>query len=198
MTDEKIVKEKIKKRKKVKSRFRLPLIAGVPNEVSNENEFYLNAKTYWNGVKPDLAGVMGGLPQLSALDIQESKPFLKKLIQKYEMETGRVCDIGAGIGRVSKKLFLPVFDQVYNAPVLLHIFLSYIPELHSPVTFTHFIWSVIFPSYIRNIKFPSSICNVTFTITLTQLYSERNIFQRHFRASFQNRPNYNYILILTQ
>ena len=97
----------------------MPLIAGVPNEVSNENEFYLNAKTYWNGVEPDLSGMMGGLPQLSPLDIQESKPFLKKLIQKYEMETGRVCDIGAGIGRVSKQLFLPVFDQVQSALVLL-------------------------------------------------------------------------------
>ena len=89
------------------------VIEGVP-EVINEKAFYSNAVTYWNSVKPDTNGMLGGLPQLAPLDIQESKPFLKKLVQKYEMKTGRAVDLGAGIGRVTGSLLLPIFNQVFT------------------------------------------------------------------------------------
>jgi len=46
------------------------------------------------------------------LDLQESKPFLKKLAMKHGMKTERACDFGAGIGRVADKLLLPVFKEV--------------------------------------------------------------------------------------
>ena len=63
--------------------------------------------------------MLGGLPQLAPLDIQESKPFLIKLVQKYEMKTGRAVDLGAGIGRVTGTLLLPIFNQVFTK----HIFI---------------------------------------------------------------------------
>jgi len=98
-------------------RRQMSIVAGA-KEVKNETDFYSNAKDYWNGVCPNLDGMMGGLPQLSPLDLKESKPFLEKIIQKYQIETGKVCDIGAGIGRVTQHLFLPVFKQVFGAKPL--------------------------------------------------------------------------------
>ena len=95
-------------------RYRVPkmtLIEGA-NGVANKDEFYGKAKSYWTGVKPDLDGMMGGLSQLSPLDVAESRPFLNKLISKHEMETESVVDLGAGIGRVTQKLFLPLFKEV--------------------------------------------------------------------------------------
>ena len=80
--------------------------------MTNEKQFYSNAVSYWSRVKPDTNGMLGGLPQLAPLDIQESRPFLNKLLRKYEMGTKRAVDIGAGIGRVTGDLLLPIFEEV--------------------------------------------------------------------------------------
>lgn len=61
---------------------------------------------YWSKVSADNAGVLGGYPQVSRVDLQGNTTFLAKLRRKstkYSPNTPieRVVDCGAGIGRVT-------------------------------------------------------------------------------------------------
>lgn len=80
----------------------------VPNE---NNEFYNKAQKYWSEVPPTVNGMLGGMGYISSVDIQASKNFLRKLKAKG-MENKYALDCGAGIGRVSKYLLMPMFDKV--------------------------------------------------------------------------------------
>ena len=48
--------------------------------------------------------MLGGLSELHKPDICDSEVFLKKLIEKHNMGTDNVAEIGSGIGRVSLEL----------------------------------------------------------------------------------------------
>jgi protein N-terminal methyltransferase len=61
---------------------------------------------YWSNVSTDNAGVLGGYPQVSRVDLQGNTTFLAKLRRKSSKyppgpRIPRVVDCGAGIGRVT-------------------------------------------------------------------------------------------------
>jgi len=80
----------------------------------NEATFYSNAEDYWREVPPTVDGMLGGYGSISNIDINGSKAFLQKFLGEGEGKTGSGCalDCGAGIGRITKRLLLPLFKTV--------------------------------------------------------------------------------------
>ncbi|CAN9504749.1 unnamed protein product [Ophioblennius macclurei] len=80
----------------------------------NEESFYSNAEGYWKDVPPTVDGMLGGYGSISSIDINGSKAFLQKFLGEGEGKTGSGCalDCGAGIGRITKRLLLPLFQTV--------------------------------------------------------------------------------------
>lgn len=91
----------------------MSLIAGC-SEVKSEGEFYECADKYWKTIPATVNGMLGGYSRISATDSNGSLMFLKGFIQDpaKPVKTKRALDCGAGIGRVSKNLLLPIFDCV--------------------------------------------------------------------------------------
>ncbi|KAF2786178.1 hypothetical protein K505DRAFT_318845 [Melanomma pulvis-pyrius CBS 109.77] len=74
---------------------------------------------YWNSISSDVNGMLGGFPQTSRIDLVGSAAFLAKLRRgkagkpKDKLpKLARVADCGAGIGRITKELLLPVASVV--------------------------------------------------------------------------------------
>ncbi|KAL5499393.1 hypothetical protein EMCRGX_G010796 [Ephydatia muelleri] len=84
------------------------------DDVPDKEAFYHDAQSYWEKVPSTVEGVMGGFGRLSHQDIKCSKEFLLPFIQGpgATVKTSRALDCGAGIGRVSKLLLLPLFSEV--------------------------------------------------------------------------------------
>nr|XP_020456785.1 N-terminal Xaa-Pro-Lys N-methyltransferase 1 isoform X2 [Monopterus albus] len=80
----------------------------------DEVRFYSNAEDYWKEVPPTVDGMLGGYGSISSIDINGSKAFLRKFLGEGEGKTGTGCalDCGAGIGRITKHLLLPLFKTV--------------------------------------------------------------------------------------
>ncbi|KAJ2334794.1 hypothetical protein GGH92_008218, partial [Coemansia sp. RSA 2673] len=76
--------------------------------------WYEDADTYWRAVPSSIGGMLGGLDQVHTPDIRDSRAFLTKLQSNptLSLSTKYACDCGAGIGRVTKNLLLPLFDRV--------------------------------------------------------------------------------------
>lgn len=94
----------------------MSLIAGCP-EIDSEEVFYGKADEYWRSIPSTLDGMLGGYSRISGIDVQGSKIFLKKFLKgpknpKGKTNNRRALDCGAGIGRVSKLLLLPLFETV--------------------------------------------------------------------------------------
>ncbi|XP_049291714.1 N-terminal Xaa-Pro-Lys N-methyltransferase 1-A [Anopheles funestus] len=85
-----------------------------PDDLLADSEsYYNNAKNYWSNVSPTVDGMLGGFGSISLIDIRGSEQFLKHLYkQKPAPGRTRALDCGAGIGRISKNLLLPLFDHV--------------------------------------------------------------------------------------
>lgn len=79
-----------------------------------QTTFYSNAEGYWKDVAPTVDGMLGGYGSISNIDLNGSKAFLQKFLGEGEGKTGSVCalDCGAGIGRITKRLLLPLFSTV--------------------------------------------------------------------------------------
>ncbi|KAM4696914.1 N-terminal Xaa-Pro-Lys N-methyltransferase 1 [Rhinophrynus dorsalis] len=82
--------------------------------VEDETQFYCKAKKYWKNVPPTVDGMLGGYGHISSIDINGSKKFLQRFIRDGSSKTGTSCalDCGAGIGRITKRLLLPIFKTV--------------------------------------------------------------------------------------
>ncbi|XP_056395764.1 N-terminal Xaa-Pro-Lys N-methyltransferase 1 isoform X2 [Hyla sarda] len=82
--------------------------------VEDESQFYCKAKTYWKDVPPTVDGMLGGYGHISSIDINGSKKFLQRFLRDGPNKTGTSCalDCGAGIGRITKRLLLPIFKNV--------------------------------------------------------------------------------------
>ncbi|XP_028274478.1 N-terminal Xaa-Pro-Lys N-methyltransferase 1 isoform X2 [Parambassis ranga] len=99
----------------------------------DETTFYSNAKDYWKEIPPTVDGMLGGYGSISSIDINGSKAFLQKFLGEGEGKTGTGCalDCGAGIGRITKRLLLPLFktvDLVDVTPEFLDKAKSYLGE----------------------------------------------------------------------
>ncbi|XP_077162948.1 N-terminal Xaa-Pro-Lys N-methyltransferase 1 isoform X1 [Paroedura picta] len=82
--------------------------------VEDEPEFYSKAKKYWKDIPPTVDGMLGGYGHISSIDINSSRKFLLRFIRDGSVKTGvaRALDCGAGIGRITKRLLLPLFKTV--------------------------------------------------------------------------------------
>ncbi|CAD5119316.1 DgyrCDS7940 [Dimorphilus gyrociliatus] len=102
------------------------------------DDFYKDAVNYWSNIPDTIDGMLGGFARLSSSDVGQSMTFLKKIIQGPGAltEPEVALDCGAGIGRVSKRLLLPVFntvDLVEVNPKFLKTAETYLGELSSKV-----------------------------------------------------------------
>jgi len=77
-------------------------------------KFYDDAKEHWQSIPATVDGMLGGLSQISSTDIGGSRKFLSQFIKGPKAKTGthRALDCGAGIGRITKRLLLPLFETV--------------------------------------------------------------------------------------
>ncbi|KAM9102550.1 LOW QUALITY PROTEIN: N-terminal Xaa-Pro-Lys N-methyltransferase 1-like [Sarcophilus harrisii] len=82
--------------------------------VEDESQFYLKAEKYWKDVPPTVDGMLGGYSLISNIDINSSKKFLQRFLREGPNKTGTNCafNYGAGIGRITKRLLLPLFKVV--------------------------------------------------------------------------------------
>ncbi|KAG2469727.1 N-terminal Xaa-Pro-Lys N-methyltransferase 1 [Polypterus senegalus] len=82
--------------------------------VEDEAAFYSKAEMYWKEIPPTVDGMLGGYGDISNVDITGSKKFLQKFLGEGAGKTGTSCalDCGAGIGRITKRLLLPLFQMV--------------------------------------------------------------------------------------
>ncbi|MEE6505548.1 hypothetical protein FKM82_005556 [Ascaphus truei] len=82
--------------------------------VEDETQFYCKAKKYWKNVPATVDGMLGGYGHISSVDINGSKKFLQRFLRDGAHKTGTsyALDCGAGIGRITKRLLLPIFKTV--------------------------------------------------------------------------------------
>lgn len=82
--------------------------------MTEEAKFYDDAKKYWEHVSPTVDGMLGGYSHISSTDIGGSSKFLRPFIRGTNAKTGtrRALDCGSGIGRITKRLLLPLFQTV--------------------------------------------------------------------------------------
>ncbi|TMW67327.1 hypothetical protein Poli38472_012443 [Pythium oligandrum] len=78
--------------------------------------WYSSANDYWQDEEKcslDDNGVLGGFAHISPADVHDSKEFIYKLaLKRPQWKRDVVVDCGAGIGRVTKNLLLPLFQRV--------------------------------------------------------------------------------------
>ncbi|XP_061589218.1 N-terminal Xaa-Pro-Lys N-methyltransferase 1 [Cololabis saira] len=74
--------------------------------------FYANAEGYWKAVPPTVDGMLGGYGSISNVDINGSKALLQRFLGEGGTDNGCALDCGAGIGRITKRLLLPLFRTV--------------------------------------------------------------------------------------
>ena len=76
-----------------------------------------NDMGYWNSISPTVHGMLGGLPQISRIDLRGSANFLTKLRRQHATDSSlemfaRGADCGAGIGRVTAGFLSKFCDTI--------------------------------------------------------------------------------------
>ncbi|KAE9417745.1 hypothetical protein Angca_006110, partial [Angiostrongylus cantonensis] len=83
------------------------------SDPADPEDVYRKAEEFWSNTSKDIDGMLGGFANLHIPDIKCSKAFIDKLRKKNLLvNTNRVADCGAGIGRVTRHLLLPIFKNV--------------------------------------------------------------------------------------
>jgi len=72
---------------------------------------------YWSSISSTVGGMLGGLPQISRIDLRGSANFLAKIRREFPSSSGkgllsRGVDCGAGIGRVTAGFLSTVCEAV--------------------------------------------------------------------------------------
>lgn len=86
----------------------------IEDDATDNTTFYSDAQSYWDSVEPTVDGMLGGFSQINAVDIRGSLAYLQATFRtmKPPPRRRRALDCGAGIGRVTRFLLLPMFDRV--------------------------------------------------------------------------------------
>ena len=84
-----------------------------------EKGWYGKAITYWGNTPATNSGVLGGLDHTNDCDLKESAEFIASL--PPTVGRTRALDCGAGIGRISKALLMPLFEKVDILEPLAHM-----------------------------------------------------------------------------
>jgi len=75
--------------------------------------FYEDAQQYWKSIPPTIDGMLGGFSSIHFTDIRGSQDFIKEICKMKPSPNKNVAlDCGAGIGRVTKHLLIPIFNTV--------------------------------------------------------------------------------------
>ncbi|CAI2315866.1 unnamed protein product [Caenorhabditis sp. 36 PRJEB53466] len=83
------------------------------SRMHNGNDVYEKAEEYWSRASQDVNGMLGGFERLHEPDIAVSKRFIQSLKKKELIGSmNYALDCGAGIGRVTKHLLMPLFKTV--------------------------------------------------------------------------------------
>ncbi|XP_005413683.1 PREDICTED: N-terminal Xaa-Pro-Lys N-methyltransferase 1 isoform X3 [Chinchilla lanigera] len=82
--------------------------------IEDEQQFYSRAALYWKQVPPTVDGMLGGYGHISSIDLSSSRKFLQRFLREGPNRPGTsyALDCGAGIGRITKRLLLPLFEVV--------------------------------------------------------------------------------------
>ena len=106
-------------------------------------QWYNTSHSYWEteeNVKPTIDGMLGGFAVLSDRDLAASRTFIDKVLASIPILKDRIdndassrsCECGAGIGRLTKGLMLPLgiqgCDLVETSPRLINAAPDYIGE----------------------------------------------------------------------
>uniref|UniRef100_A0A224YGV7 Alpha N-terminal protein methyltransferase 1 n=1 Tax=Rhipicephalus zambeziensis TaxID=60191 RepID=A0A224YGV7_9ACAR len=84
------------------------------SSAQHSDDFYSQGKAYWETIPATVDGMLGGYSEISSIDIHSSNRLLKQFHEDKAAPLGRqrALDCGAGIGRITKHLLLPLFDAV--------------------------------------------------------------------------------------
>jgi protein N-terminal methyltransferase len=105
-----------------------------------DTAWYEKSVSYWESQDATVKGMLGGLDNLSDRDIKASQAFLSVLERRHglRIKGGIALDVGAGIGRITKELLLPLFsvvDMLDQSPCFLEESKKFLqPSLEDPAT----------------------------------------------------------------
>ncbi|OXB58007.1 hypothetical protein ASZ78_011817 [Callipepla squamata] len=109
----------------------LPLVklyALTSQVINGEMQFYARAKHFYQEVPATEEGMMGDYIELSNIDVESSREFLRKFVGGVgKAGTNRALDCGSGIGRISKHVLLPIFKSVELVDMMEN-FLAEVPN----------------------------------------------------------------------
>uniref|UniRef100_A0A8B9JW41 Methyltransferase like 11B n=1 Tax=Astyanax mexicanus TaxID=7994 RepID=A0A8B9JW41_ASTMX len=80
--------------------------------IKGEKQFYYRAQNFYKGIPASEEGMMGDFVEISEVDLEGSRQFLKKFVGPGKAGSRRALDCGCGIGRVSKGVLFPVFESM--------------------------------------------------------------------------------------
>ena len=89
--------------------WRVQGIAPVKNgAASGSSSWYKSALHYWDDSITTIDGMLGGFAAISPTDLDGSRAFLTQVVKDHRprLRLDRCCDVGAGIGRVTKGFLL--------------------------------------------------------------------------------------------
>ena len=70
--------------------------------------WYQSSLNYWEKENATIDGMLGGYGSISSIDLTSSHDFLTRLQHRFpSLDNSRCCDVGSGIGRITKGLLLP-------------------------------------------------------------------------------------------
>jgi len=83
-------------------------------DISDHPSFYQDALSYWEKVEPSVNGMLGGLEELTNIDLTSSMQFVYSYVQELKKGGSQthVADCGSGIGRITKCLLSGLFDKI--------------------------------------------------------------------------------------
>ncbi|XP_056893834.1 N-terminal Xaa-Pro-Lys N-methyltransferase 2 isoform X2 [Takifugu flavidus] len=91
--------------------------------INGEKQFYYRAQQFYEDVPASEEGMMGDFVEISNIDLEGSREFLKRFVGPGKAGTHCALDCGSGIGRVTKGVLLPVFEKMEMADMMEHFLL---------------------------------------------------------------------------
>ena len=83
----------------------------IENPDLNKDEWYSKTKEHWENCESTIKGVLGGNDQVHLIDVKASSELIEGLIFSKKINTKRVLDVGAGIGRVTENVLVNYFEE---------------------------------------------------------------------------------------
>ncbi|XP_061593297.1 N-terminal Xaa-Pro-Lys N-methyltransferase 2 [Cololabis saira] len=91
--------------------------------IKGEKQFYYRAQKFYQDVPASEEGMMGDFLEISHVDLEGSRQFLRRFVGPGKAGTHCALDCGSGIGRVTKNVLLPVFEKMELVDMMEHFLL---------------------------------------------------------------------------